>query len=198
LPSIQNGNTFGAESIGFPFSFTGEMVDANDLVYLRARYYHPGLGVFTGLDPVEGDVAQAMSLNRYGYVAGNVVNMVDPSGMYTVRSLEKWDPCEQDQSSCRDCCLRWVWDSDGHYRACVDLCEQGDLSMCSYEANVCNTPIPISYASETVQAAWNAAIYQLSSITTGENIGEYTLPSGQAAVDAIATNEVKIYVVRFM
>jgi RHS repeat-associated protein len=59
---------------GFPFSFTGEMVDANDLVYLRARYYHPGLGMFTGLDPLEGDVAQAMSLNRYGYVGANPVN----------------------------------------------------------------------------------------------------------------------------
>ncbi len=61
-------------TFGFPFTFTGEMVDANALVYLRARYYHPGLGVFTSLDPVEG-------VNRYQYVSGNVTNMVDPSGL---------------------------------------------------------------------------------------------------------------------
>ncbi len=54
--------------------YTGEMVDANALVYLRARYYHPGVGVFTSLDPVEG-------VNRYQYVASNPVNWADPSGL---------------------------------------------------------------------------------------------------------------------
>jgi RHS repeat-associated protein len=50
------------------------MVDANELVYLRARYYHPGLGVFPSLDPAE-------NLNRYQYVSPNPVNAVDPSGL---------------------------------------------------------------------------------------------------------------------
>lgn len=49
-------------TFGSPFKFTGEMVDATGLLYLRARYYDPGLGVFPSLDPVEGDVQQAMSL----------------------------------------------------------------------------------------------------------------------------------------
>ena len=44
-------------------------------MYLRARYYVPGLGVFPSLDPVEEG-------NRYGYVGGDVVNRVDPSGEY--------------------------------------------------------------------------------------------------------------------
>jgi RHS repeat-associated protein len=79
--------------------FTGEMVDANDLVYLRARYYVPGLGVFTGLDQVEGDIGQIMSLNRYGYVAGNVVNSVDPSGMI-MEHPGAWDPCAQMGNDC--------------------------------------------------------------------------------------------------
>ncbi|MBE2193939.1 MAG: RHS repeat-associated core domain-containing protein [Anaerolinea sp.] len=56
------------------FGFTGEQTDASGLVYLRARYYVPGLGVFPSLDPVEEG-------NRYGYVGGNVANRVDPSGM---------------------------------------------------------------------------------------------------------------------
>ncbi len=63
-----------------PFAFTGEMLDANGLQYHRARYLNPVLGVFPSLDPVEGVLQQAMSLNRYAYVAGNVVNLMDPSG----------------------------------------------------------------------------------------------------------------------
>jgi RHS repeat-associated protein len=62
LSSINAGET---RTFGFPFTFTGEMVDANDLVYLRARYYHPGLGVFPSLDPVEGNIQETTSLNSY-------------------------------------------------------------------------------------------------------------------------------------
>ncbi|HVU10244.1 MAG TPA: RHS repeat-associated core domain-containing protein, partial [Phototrophicaceae bacterium] len=40
------------------YGFTGEMTDANNLLYLRARYYAPSLGVFTAQDYVE-------SVNRY-------------------------------------------------------------------------------------------------------------------------------------
>ncbi len=58
---------------GSPFTFTGEMLDANDLLYLRARYYSPVLGVFTALDPLENG-------NRYQYVGANPTNWTDPSG----------------------------------------------------------------------------------------------------------------------
>ncbi len=68
-----------------PFGFTGEPTDDNGLVHLRARYYNPALGAFPALDPVEGVLQQAISLNRYAYVAGNVVNRVDPSGMILER-----------------------------------------------------------------------------------------------------------------
>ena len=67
------------------FGFTGEQTDASGLVYLRARYYVPGLGVFPSLDPVEEG-------NRYGYVGADVVNRVDPSGMIGERP-ERWDGC---------------------------------------------------------------------------------------------------------
>ncbi|GAB4528917.1 MAG: hypothetical protein OHK0046_48320 [Anaerolineae bacterium] len=36
------------------FGFTGEQRDDNGLVYLRARYYHPTLGVFPSRDPFAG------------------------------------------------------------------------------------------------------------------------------------------------
>ncbi len=76
------GVSYGEQgSFTVPFAFTGEMLDANGLQYHRARYYNPALGVFPSLDPLEGVLQQAMSLNRYGYVGGNVVNLVDPSGL---------------------------------------------------------------------------------------------------------------------
>ncbi|MBL8161402.1 MAG: hypothetical protein JNJ61_05400 [Anaerolineae bacterium] len=37
-----------------PYGFTGELTDSNGLVYLRARYYSPALGVFASQDPFEG------------------------------------------------------------------------------------------------------------------------------------------------
>jgi hypothetical protein len=32
------------DEVGSPFTFTGELIDANALLYLRARYYSPALG----------------------------------------------------------------------------------------------------------------------------------------------------------
>jgi RHS repeat-associated protein len=121
------GVPFGAEgTVDTPFGFTGEQVDGNDLVYLRARYYAPGLGVFIGLDPVEfpnqyvyvisnptndavGElpvVPMAMSLNRYMYAAGNVVNLVDPSGMFGEMPWQ--DPCWQAPDPCSECIQNYL------------------------------------------------------------------------------------------
>jgi RHS repeat-associated protein len=63
------------------YGFTGEYGLPGGLVHLRARNYHPGLGVFTALDPFEGMAGRPMSLNGYGWVEGNTPNAVDPSGM---------------------------------------------------------------------------------------------------------------------
>jgi RHS repeat-associated protein len=65
------------------YGYTGEWEDQNDLVYLRARYYDPGLGSFVSLDPLE-------TPNRYGYVGGNPVNRVDPSGL---QEISPYDDC---------------------------------------------------------------------------------------------------------
>ncbi len=85
-----------------PFAFTGEMLDANDLQYHRARYYNPALGVFPSLDLLEGMLEEAVSLNRYAYVAGNVVNLVDPSGLYG-ESPGVFDGCWQDDNTACVC-----------------------------------------------------------------------------------------------
>ncbi|MBN1119583.1 MAG: hypothetical protein JXJ17_00770 [Anaerolineae bacterium] len=60
----------GASSYGY----TGEQVDANGLVYLRARYYQPGMGRFLSVDP------SRQEMNPYLYSAGNPVMFIDPTG----------------------------------------------------------------------------------------------------------------------
>lgn len=79
----------------------GEPTDGSDLVYLRARYLNPEMGVFPSLDPFEGVIQRAMSLNGYSWVEGQVPNAVDPSGRcrlchmradeFSDRSIELFD-----------------------------------------------------------------------------------------------------------
>ena len=80
-------------SFASPFEFTGEQTDSTGQIYLRARYYAPGMGVFTARDPYEGTPARPMSLNGYSYVEGNVVNAVDPSGAFA------WDSYDSNDNS---------------------------------------------------------------------------------------------------
>ncbi len=70
------------------YGFTGELTDGNGLVYLRARYYNPLMGVFSGIDPEEGAIQQPLALNRYSYVQGNVINRVDPLGLFPQNASE--------------------------------------------------------------------------------------------------------------
>ncbi|MBN1200365.1 MAG: RHS repeat-associated core domain-containing protein [Anaerolineae bacterium] len=104
------------------------MRDANGLQYHRARYYSPALGVFTALDPVEGSAQQVMSLNRYGYVAGNVVNAVDPSGMIGEHP-GAWDSCAQIDEQCELNCsyqaqIHAQWGIPFSYNFCVERCRE--------------------------------------------------------------------------
>ncbi len=55
-----------------PFRYVGAMLDSTGLRKMGERYYDPSIGRFTQLDPAGG---------RYGYVDGNPVNFVDPSGL---------------------------------------------------------------------------------------------------------------------
>jgi RHS repeat-associated protein len=66
------------------YGFTGEDWDnATSLVFLRARYMQPGLGMFLSRDPWSGDELQSLSHNGWLYVEGNPVKYRDPSGLIT-------------------------------------------------------------------------------------------------------------------
>ena len=83
------GTGFGATgSSQTSYGFTGEPMDTNGLLHLRARYYNPVSGVFTALDSFEGIANRPMSLNGYSWVEGNVPNAIDPTGMQQCDSLQ--------------------------------------------------------------------------------------------------------------
>ncbi|MCI0645111.1 MAG: hypothetical protein L0346_09540, partial [Chloroflexi bacterium] len=76
------GNTLaqsGASNTAY--GFTGEQADkATGLLYLRARYYNPGLRLFMARDPWSGDQQAPLTMHGYAYGLNNPANYVDPSG----------------------------------------------------------------------------------------------------------------------
>jgi len=75
----------GAESdVGTTHLFTGHERDSGEgssgLDYMHQRYYSPVLARFVSIDPVAGSVESSQSWNRYSYVLGNPVKLVDPDG----------------------------------------------------------------------------------------------------------------------
>ena len=67
-----------------PFLYNGRdgvMNDKNGLYYMRARYYNPDIKRFINQDIIQGNIIDGRSLNRYAYVNGNPVSLVDPFGL---------------------------------------------------------------------------------------------------------------------
>lgn len=65
----------------------GVITDDNDLIYMRARYYSPVMRRFINADIIHGQISDSTSLNRYAYVNGNPVSLVDPFGLLGVITL---------------------------------------------------------------------------------------------------------------
>ncbi|MEM3433740.1 MAG: RHS repeat-associated core domain-containing protein [Candidatus Methanomethyliaceae archaeon] len=89
---VREWEPYGVE-VGGPqegLGYTGEWQDAAvGLVYLRARWYAPGVGVFTAPDPFPGVRQEPMSLHPYLYVLANPVSRVDPRGLYSIREIKE-------------------------------------------------------------------------------------------------------------
>jgi RHS repeat-associated protein len=67
---------------GTVYGFTGEQHDgAPGLLYLRARYYNPGLKVFMSVDPFPGWSTVPASQHGYNYVHNNPINGRDRTGL---------------------------------------------------------------------------------------------------------------------
>ncbi len=64
-----------------PFRYAREYYDSETgNIYLRARYYVPGLGRFLTRDTYTGEEDDPLSLHLYTYCDNDGVNQIDPSG----------------------------------------------------------------------------------------------------------------------
>jgi RHS repeat-associated protein len=65
------GNVLDGDG-GTPFGYTGEQYDAyTELMFLRARYMQPKLGMFLSRDPWEGNPSRPNTLHAFSYAANN-------------------------------------------------------------------------------------------------------------------------------
>ncbi len=85
LTLLQSYDPFGnpTQMVGSPaspFGYTGEQVDPTGLVFLRARYYNPGIGRFITPDSLIPDPLSSEAWNRYVYAGNNPIRYTDPSG----------------------------------------------------------------------------------------------------------------------
>jgi RHS repeat-associated protein len=71
------------------FGFIGEQFESYiELLFLRARYMQPGLGVFLSRDLWEGYEEWPGTYNGFNYAMGNPVNLSDPAGL--VPPIPNW------------------------------------------------------------------------------------------------------------
>jgi RHS repeat-associated protein len=67
----------GTTGLTNPYQYTGRENDGNGLYYYRARYYDPATKRFISEDPLQ----EAAGINSYGYVGGNPISLIDPTGL---------------------------------------------------------------------------------------------------------------------
>ena len=70
------------------YLYSGESFDFSiGQQYLRARFYDATTGRFNRLDPFFGNSADPQSFHKYGYVHGDPIHGIDPTGMFTVGGM---------------------------------------------------------------------------------------------------------------
>jgi len=75
------GGVLSQQGFTSPWGFAGEYHDpTTGLQYLRARWYQPGVGRFTQVDPFPGVVSLPLTQNPYVYGLNSPTNLTDPTG----------------------------------------------------------------------------------------------------------------------
>jgi len=77
-----------------PTRFTSQETDlqstpgqADDLVNMHARFYHPAIARFLSADLLRGDPHSPQSFNLFSYVRGNPKSYWDPFGLYEIAGV---------------------------------------------------------------------------------------------------------------
>ncbi len=92
--------------IGVERSFTGQQKDfGTGLIYFKARYYDPELGIFISPDTIVPDAGNLFDYNRYMYVRGNPLKYNDPSGHCA--TLDGGAPDLEGDGGCWDAANEW-------------------------------------------------------------------------------------------
>ena len=80
-------DVYGAPRSATPaFAYTGQQLDASNLLYLRARSYDPSTGRFGSVDPVPGEPSATTTQGRFAYAGDAPIGNTDPSGLVTLSS----------------------------------------------------------------------------------------------------------------
>ena len=75
---------------GIRHTFTGQEADSESgLMYYRARYYDPVVGLFVGPDSIIPNPTNPQAFNCYAYVYNNPVLLSDPTGNISLNPV-KW------------------------------------------------------------------------------------------------------------
>ena len=70
------------------YLFTGEQLDPNmGFYFLRSRYMAPEFGRFITADTFPGFIFDPPSLHKYSYANNDPVNMIDPTGQFSLASV---------------------------------------------------------------------------------------------------------------
>jgi RHS repeat-associated protein len=132
---------------GTNYGYTGEQHDASTgLLYLRARYYNPALRSFMGRDPWSGNVKRPQSMNGWGYVDSNPVNLIDPSGLFpehncgeTSQDIMRYVECVTDHYNVRFPFVGW---EKPRYLAQYMLDKSGPLGTIQGDSSCYSGPVP--------------------------------------------------------
>jgi len=82
------GGVLSQQGFTSPWGFAGEYHDPlTGLQYLRARWYQPGVGRFTQVDPFPGIQTLPLTQNPYVYAGNNPVRYTDPDGKLFLEAL---------------------------------------------------------------------------------------------------------------
>jgi RHS repeat-associated protein len=94
LISIKDGSgadiTNNTSAVGYknPYRYRGYRYDTETgLYYLQSRYYNPEWGRFINADALGGQVGELLSHNVFAYCKNNPVNMEDPNGYWSIKSV---------------------------------------------------------------------------------------------------------------